>query len=1113
MLHSLKAIISTEMKLIWRDWLFRIFAVLALLLLGGTSFGFFSSLTDFPYAARSIPAAMPYYVSLIFNVAQIVVMAFLATDILKRDQKFDTLEVVFIRPLDNHTILLGRALAMMLMFLLVNLLVLTVALVINLAFSDLGFQPLGYLIYPFLLAVPSMFFTVGLAFLLMQLSGNQAVSIAVLIGTGALSFFFLGERWHHLGDLAGWFVPMLYSEITGFSGFGKILLQRSIYVLLGWTFLSLTIIRFKRLPQSRLKRNLWGVFSLLFLGASLIAAWQYWRLGDAPLRLREEMRALNAQYRETPVLSPLQVDLEVRHLEERLEGKASLRLLNNNSVPLGEALLTLNPGLQVEDVRVNGAIAAFTRQQHLLLVQLPSPLAAGDSLDLQIAYRGTVNDQATYLYIREEDRAKPFRIWTAKADKRHAFLQSDYVLLPYSVMWYPMPGFTEGSFFPARLSRPFCRFSLRVYHQPQMTALSQGEAQADLPPGESVFRPAYPLPGISLTIGNYQLEEIEVDSLSYQVWRYPGHDFYRAAMDSLGDTLTGIIRDMRHDYENELGFGYPFDRLLLVETPVHYYAFDRVWTPQTDRFQPEQIWVPESGGLVEALDLKRIERGLKWRMERGNQTFTEAELAAMKVQRMLQGAFLGEMRGRFGPGGDIVTYQPDMNIFPLFFPLSNFVDSPASPYFNSALEGYLQTRTQTHVPMWEVTGATEMSLTEKASRSMTLGTLDSLLLDDEQRDIAATAVAVRGEVLFKTLQGAAPDDQTFNEALSQFIEAHRFQSLPLDSMGQFLSGKLGINFDDYLATWQRQQGLPGFLIGNLDLYQTIFRGKLRYQVFFEVENPEIIPGILEVQFSYGRGFGPRRDQEETVRVFELGPGEKKRMGMILDQEPSRVVFNTIFARNLPIQYAFRFEKAERRRRARTFEGEELLDKPAPSDTAAIVVDNLDSGFRMINPPQESLLRKWVIKDNPEEEDFGFFNVWRPSPRWELIKNATFYGKFVHSAYYVRGGGDAHKAIWEAELPVTGRYRVYTYVFEEDQLLRPWERRRASWDNFHYRIFSADGEQEAELPLESSEPGWQLLGTFYFNQGEARVELTNSGDSFVVIADAIKFVPVEVSRAE
>ena len=374
-------------------------------------------------------------------------------------------------------------------------------------------------------------------------------------------------------------------------------------------------------------------------------------------------------------------------------------------------------------------------------------------------------------------------------------------------------------------------------------------------------------------------------------------------------------------------------------------------------------------------------------------------------------------------------------------------------------------------------------------------------------------MAVRGEVLFKTLQGAAPDDQTFNEALSQFIEAHRFQSLPLDSMGQFLSGKLGINFDDYLATWQRQQGLPGFLIGNLDLYQTIFRGKLRYQVFFEVENPEIIPGILEVQFSYGRGFGPRRDQEETVRVFELGPGEKKRMGMILDQEPSRVVFNTIFARNLPIQYAFRFEKAERRRRARTFEGEELLDKPAPSDTAAIVVDNLDSGFRMINPPQESLLRKWVIKDNPEEEDFGFFNVWRPSPRWELIKNATFYGKFVHSAYYVRGGGDAHKAIWEAELPVTGRYRVYTYVFEEDQLLRPWERRRASWDNFHYRIFSADGEQEAELPLESSEPGWQLLGTFYFNQGEARVELTNSGDSFVVIADAIKFVPVEVSRAE
>ena len=158
-----------EVKTLFRSWLFRIFAGLALFILVSFDIAALTEVDQGIWLIRGIPANIPLSSLFMLNIAQAIIAAFLATEFLKRDHKLDTTEVVYMRSMSNSDYVLGKTLGILIVFFLLNFLVLAIAVIMNLVNPNIGFDLAAYLIYPAIISLPTLIYIMGLSFLLMIL--------------------------------------------------------------------------------------------------------------------------------------------------------------------------------------------------------------------------------------------------------------------------------------------------------------------------------------------------------------------------------------------------------------------------------------------------------------------------------------------------------------------------------------------------------------------------------------------------------------------------------------------------------------------------------------------------------------------------------------------------------------------------------------------------------------------------------------------------------------------------------------------------------------------------------------------------------------------------------
>ena len=58
--------------------------------------------------------------------------------------------------------------------------------------------------------------------------------------------------------------------------------------------------------------------------------------------------------------------------------------------------------------------------------------------------------------------------------------------------------------------------------------------------------------------------------------------------------------------------------------------------------------------------------------------------------------------------------------------------------------------------------------------------------------------------------------------------------------------------------------------------------------------------------------------------------------------------------------------------------------------------------------------------------------------------------------------------------------------------------------YHYTVEHDEGFDEIDKALSNIEDGWNILGSFYFSEGKAKVSLTNKNSGRMVVADAMKW---------
>ncbi len=1118
-LNNILSVAKYESKLLKRSWFFKVFSTLAVLLIGGASVAI---LEIHKYALSCIPSLAAYNLMLYFNVAQAIVSIFLASEYLKRDKQLDTSEVFYVRPLSNAEYLLGKMWGTIRVFLLLNLLVMAVALIICYINIPEYVSPISFVMYFFILNVPTLIYIIGLSTFMMLVVKNQALTFVILLGYIGLTLFYVGDKCYYLFDYIGFNIPLLESTITGFADLPSLIVHRLLYFLLGVGFILCSISLFRRLPNSPRALYPWRAASVVVLVGALACATWHVNQYITKENFQQEMIALNNQYASSPKMEVDSCRIKVVQEGDVLHFNAQLV-----ATPAKEGakvfVFTLNPGFEIKSVSMEGLPLEYKREKHLLRIEFPQAYGAEDTVRFALEYEGIADERICYLDIPEELLIEQEKFMgTFNIGKRYAYQAGDYTLLTPESYWYPRPGVCYSDKNPDWQQSYFTNFSMEVTPNEGLTAISQGERCYTNDSLTISFLPEYPLQSLSLIIGNYKNVSTVVDSTHYAAWYLDGHDFFTQELTLLKDTLPSIIRDVRFNYEELVGMEYPFNRFSIVETPAHFSSYSRAWTGAQEKMQPEMVLVPERmynnwrfnvKGNKERRKADRERGGGRRRGRRGGQTMTDLEIEMQIFRDILYfmwdtNAGVDFQMGQMGRSTVTVKESP-YYIFPQMYNFRYNIYSTEWPVANRMIELLLQGNEQGNNWMRNVNG---LSNDEKSLILMQKYSFKEIQNLAEHRNLLNNLIKLQGKKLFLDAERKL-GVQAFQDTLFAHIKSNAFRNLSFEALLDTLGLISNTNFRSQLEAWNHPTELTEFMIGNPSVTKVQTEIMEIYQAEIIISNLSDQPGSINMRLQFWSQGGSNDYQifdgeEKPVEwIVDFKPHETKRIVTHWEENPGTFIINTLFSKNLPVLVNARNQRVEEVY-ILTEEGEYTLSEDFMKDKEEIVVDNEDAElFTLSTPPPSGYLGEWINKSS-EEEEFKYVGVneWQTPARWTSTTDQNYYGRSIRSAVLIRSGKGNQYAQWKIPVPNAGRYELYYHTRRPEQLRREnrWGRKKYSY-NFIITSETDGYEEKAELNMRRIDDGWNLIDTYGLTGDTLVVRLTDESELNMIAADAVKLV--------
>jgi hypothetical protein len=1154
-LHNIGIVARYEAITLSRSWFFRLFALGALFIFTILNIGLFSPVGDESWEMVSIPAAVPLVNLYLLNIAQSLVVIFLAADFLKKDKKLDTNEVLYTRPISNFEYVTGKTWGILRLFLVLDILILCIGLLMNVISRNMSIDILAYLWYLLIICVPTILFSLGLAYLLMSVIRNQAITFMLLLGYAALNIFYLYHRAGSLFDYMAFGFPVFKSGVIGFDNPGMLVSQRLLWFSLGIALVMATILLFKRLPQSRFQSGLTVVLLIVFTLSSALCATDVYSTYKEKINNKNLVLETSRQYENRNFPSITEAHIELLHKGLTLEASASLTIINDNKEEIDNYLFSLNPSLSVSRISSGGRDLSFKRVNHIIEADPGKTLLPGHSDSLTIYYSGSINEPFCFPDYTDNIKDNPYRIEMLNVNKRQAFLTEKYVLLTPESHWYPVSGLNYYPSNPARIKIDFVNFTLKVKTSGSLSAVSQGKRTGEN--GYYHFRPGSPLTGLTLAIGNYLSDSIKVDSVEYISYYFPGNDYYKKDLAELKDTLSFLVSGIMRELETNFSTRYPFSTLTLLEVPVQFYSYPRNNTQTRAEVQPSLVLLPEKMSTLRNAGFAKQFTRQKRRMARNNQVITDKELQVRLFNDFIRNTFISGENFRYVNG---VAYNEPVRyrLGPSFYFFKNNFYSSEYPVINAVFESHLQ---KVEIPgrapgMSPISGG--LSDNDKANLILKKYSFRELLAKNPGGDTIRTILTVKGDYLFNLFRAKAGIDE-FREWFLKYVDDNKFRKVDILQMNADMEQKFGFGFYSYLSDWFNGKGLAGFLFSNLQATEIIAGDRSRYLVSFTASNPEPVPGLFNVSFrtgagpggmgtggrqmvmsamqgSRGGGFsiafqGRGMEAADITRIVLMGPEESRKVNIVLDAQPRALLINTISAQNIPGEISLPIGDISRsKERIREIKEEEILPlKPMVSNTTEIIVDNEDPGFVASRQVTESPLKRLLGIQNSNGQTYQQIRMMNIPEYWQPVVQSAYYGKYIRSSVYTRGGIGDRKVSWNAVIEKPGYYDIYTYIGKSGDRMMvragragggggpqggppaspPQGGQRPQGDSpykdMHFLIYHDEGVEEITLDYENAEGGWNNLGRYYLSPDSVKVELTNLSTGRIVIGDAVKWV--------
>jgi len=1050
-----------EVKILLRSWFFRVFSSLVLIILILLNVALFALPQYSRWMFYGIPSSIPYLNLLLLNLAQAVIGVFMASDFLKNDYKLDSTEVIYIRSMTNASYVIGKILGLLAVFGGLNIIVLFISFIFNIFFVDVSVVTEVYVLYLLLISIPTLMFILGLTFFIMSIIKNQAVTIILLLGYCVSTLFFLNQKFHYLFDYTAFNLPFMYSDFVGFGNITTILTHRGIYFLLGTGFVFTTILLLQRLPQSRLMNRISLILTIGCISSAVVLGITYLAKLSEGKDLRMKMAELNDKIVDSDNITPVSCNLELSHIGSEIAVKADLSVTNETMNFIDRYIFSLNPGLEVTNVTHKGKDISFNRNLHILTVLPENPLQPGKLDSITIFYRGKINEEACYVYVDEETRADNYRLSMYNIDKRYSFITPDYVLLTPENIWYPTAGVLRYDSNSDSQVKHFMRFNLIVKTTENLTAVSQGAA-TKIRPGEFVFSPETLLPQLSLAIGNYKCHSVSVDSIEYALYFIEGHDYFSEFFEDGEDIISEAISSARLNFEYRLGLSYSYSRLFLIETPIQFFAYPHLLTLSVENVQPEQVFLPEKGILLSNADFRNYTYFTSGQAQRGRGVMTPRNATSNLLRRFIDGTFLGGSSQPFGaralrtrrPQSNLLPIAgllelgfsgfPDMySVFPMFYSHVRHFSSERWSIFNTAMEFYLISKIGNQSSRRAAIGG-GLTNQDLANFALMEQSLSEMIENPKDIQSIPNVLEQKCAYLFLLFQSEF-ETETFETFLMDYLSSCLFSDCRVEDFLAELESNFGVDLKPYFDTWLFQKKLPAFIIDEADCYEIYHGEQIRYQVIFNVYNPEPVDGLMEVQFRtssrglggrFGRGGGAGgrmggaagggMSEPEYDEIISIEGSQTKKIGIILDNQPIGMTINTLISQNLPSVLERNFRRIQLNEEAEPFEEEIIINAPISlTEPGAVVVDNEDPGFFVHSFESEGYLKK--LLDTSDENEYIQINFRDLPKSWKAVISGNYYGAFRHSAHYIKSGTGGNKVSWKAQLEQNGQYEIYYYV--------------------------------------------------------------------------------------
>lgn len=1097
-ISNIQSVAKYESKLLIRSWFFRVFTVLAVGIISFLSFMLFVS-EDMGelWIATSIPSNIPYLILLLLNTGQAVIAIFLASDFLKRDKKLDTSEVFYVRPLSNAEYVIGKIWGNLRVFLILNLIVIGITIAFNLTSGEVDWM--AYIIYFFLISVPTLVFIIGLSIFLMLVLKNQALTFVILLGYIGLTVFYIEDKFYYLFDYMAYSLPLVKSTIVGFSNLGVILNHRAIYLSAGLAFIFATICLFRRLPNSSRSNYSW-----LFLSIGIILlsfTFGYWHIHSILYQgnIRTIYTNINNQYVDTPKMAIYQYDLSIEQYPDGFSSEVTMKGIALKSSDV--FTFCLNPGLNIHSVLSGEQPLEFKRDRQIVLVDFGTNIAKGDTATVIFKYNGQIDNSFCYLDIPPEMLQASRKKFLFNIDKQYSFQTKDYLLLTPETYWYPRAGTSYSDKSPDWQQTYFSNYHLKVKPLPGLIPLSQGEGKSD-EQGVYTFKGDFPSQTISLIIGNYQQKSVYSDSVLYSIWHIEDHDYFTAAFDSIQDTIPSLIRNFKEQLGREYKLEYPFKRFSIVEIPVQFASYEHAWSQAQETVQPEMVLLPEKGALLNLDVKKEVKNHIRW-SKYSDREIGEVE-AQMRTFNNFGWTFMrseGNYNFSLGSRGrtNLSTEANPYFLFPQIYNFRYNIFSSEWPVANRVIELYLQKKSENRGWEREING---ISNNEKAILLLEKHTFKELLSDVELRDLQNNIVGLEASRLF-----AVPEInigvEAFRDSLYSLLKRNTFLNIKFENMLDTLGNISKADIRSFLKEWEEATPLPFYSIGTPELTKVVNRGGEEFFVLkMLISNNSDYDGIIHINIRQNDWWNQAVEDPRASKKVEMPAHTSKEFVSVWEEQIRRVEVNTMVSGNLPnvIDQAIGNVRQEQNRIVK----DSIYTLPESSFElpGEVIVDNEDSTlFALSTPAVVGLLPKWL--DEVEDTSFKYTGIpwWRPPLQWTATTNDRYYGKYVRSAYVIKSGNGSQTATWKVPVPESGQYDLYYHVFKDNELR--WNDRARG--EYHFKVMYDDGVEDAYINLRKANEGWEQVGTYFINSDTIHVVLTDECKLRSVTADAVKIV--------